>query len=158
MDICDLTLAHRAQIDRFIKDEWGGPMIATRGNLYDSSALPGLMAVEGDELLGFLLYRMGASECEIAVLAALVQGRGAGVALLNRAVARAKDAGRHRIWLVTTNDNTPAIRFYQRYGFALKAVHIGAFEVTRRLKGELPTRGIDGIPIEHEFEFEILLG
>ena len=40
---------------------------------------------------------------------------------------------------------------------ALKAVHIGAVSAMRELKGELPQRGEDGIPIEHEFEFEIVL-
>ena len=37
--------------------------------------------------------------------------------------------GCNRMWLVTTNDNTPAIRFYQRYGFTLKAVHINAVDI-----------------------------
>lgn len=55
------------------------------------------------------------------------------------------------------NDNTHAIRFCQKYGFPLKAVHIGAIEEVRRLKSGVPKLGNDGIPIEHEFEFEILL-
>ena len=60
--------------------------------------------------------------------------------------------------LITTNDNTSALRFYQKYGFSLKAVHIGAADEARRLlKPALPRTGEDRIPIHHEFEFEILL-
>lgn len=51
--------------------------------------------------------------------------------------------------------NTHAIRYYQKYGFSLKEVHIGALEVTRKLKKGLPERG--DMPIEHEFEFEMFL-
>jgi hypothetical protein len=58
------------------------------------------------------------------------------------------------------NDNTHAIRFYQRRGFELKAVHINAFDITRKLK-KMPLHGdilgIDDIPIKHEFEFEIVV-
>lgn len=40
----------------------------------------------------------------------------------------------------------------------LKAVHIGAVDEARSLlKPEIPATGEDGIPIRHEFEFELLL-
>ena len=43
-------------------------------------------------------------------------------------------------------------------GGELKAVYIGAVDEARRLlKPALPRTGEDGIPIHHEFEFEILL-
>jgi len=45
------------------------------------------------------------------------------------------------------------MRFYQRYGFELAAVRLGAMAEARRLKPSIPLTGDDGIPIEHEFEF-----
>lgn len=57
------------------------------------------------------------------------------------------------------NDNTHALRFYQRRGFALVAVHRNAVDKARReLKPELPLVGIDGIPMRDEIELEMLLG
>ena len=50
-----------------------------------------------------------------------------------------------RVWLVTTNDNLAALRFYQRRGFALAALHPRAIEVSRRLKPSIPPVGHDGI-------------
>lgn len=132
-------------------------MLATLGNLFDSSNLPGFIALDGDQPMGAILYRMDQGECEIAALFSLIQGRGAGAALMDAVINAAKTAGCHRVFLITTNDNTHAIRFYQKYGLSLKAVHIGSIEITRKLKPGLPARGIDGIPIEHEFEFEMIL-
>ena len=59
--------------------------------------------------------------------------------------------------LVTTNDNTSALRFYQRRGWVLAAVHVGGIEASRRIKPSIPARGNDGIPIRDELELECAL-
>lgn len=156
MHIQKLDDTYRSSVNAYIRYLWGGPQIVTRGNLYDTSALPGFVAEGDGALLGAVLYRMEDGECEVSALFSLVQGIGAGTRLLDAVVEAAKAQHARRLWLVTTNDDTQAIRFYQKYGFSLKAVHIGALEVTRRLKKELPAHGNDGIPIQHEFEFELL--
>ena len=68
-----------------------------------------------------------------------------------------RGAGCRRAWLVTTNDNRPAIDFYRALGWRLAAVHVGAIAASRRLKPEIPARGVDDVPIEDEWEFELLL-
>ncbi len=62
-----------------------------------------------------------------------------------------------RLWLVVTNDNTPALRFYQGRGWDLVALHAGEAERDRRLKPEIPERGRDGIPIRHLLELRRVL-
>ncbi|HEX7715028.1 MAG TPA: GNAT family N-acetyltransferase, partial [Bacillota bacterium] len=62
-----------------------------------------------------------------------------------------------RLWLITTNDNLAAIRFYQLRGFVLVALHRDAIAQSRKLKPEIPLRGIDGIPIRDEIELEVVL-
>jgi hypothetical protein len=62
-----------------------------------------------------------------------------------------------RLWLITTNDNLHALRFYQKRGFMLVAVHRNAVEQSRKLKPEIPLYGKDGIPIRDEIELEMLL-
>ena len=132
-------------------------MVVTLGKLYDTSDLPGFVAQGDGALLGAILYRIHGDQCEIPALFSLVQGIGAGTKLLDAVICTAKEKGIRRVWLITTNDDTRAIRFYQKYGFELKAVHVDAFEKTRELKNELPSLGNDGIPIKHEFEFEMFL-
>lgn len=157
MNILELDSTYRSSVNAYIRYLWGGPQMVTLGNLYDTSNLPGYIAEDDGALLGAVLYRLDQDECEISALFSLVQGVGIGTKLLTSVVEAAKSKHIHRVWLVTTNDDTQAIRFYQKYGFSLKAAHIGAFEVTRKLKNELSVLGNDNIPIEHEFEFEILL-
>ena len=151
------TTKYREIVNSYIRYLWGGPMVVTLGNLYDTSNLPGFIADGDGALLGAILYRLENDEFEISAFFSLIQGVGVGTKLINATIETAKQHRVRRVWLITTNDDTHAIRFYQKHGFKLKAVHIDAFEVTRKLKNELPSLGNDNIPIEHEFEFEMFL-
>ena len=79
---------------------------------------------------------------------------GWGTALVDAATAVARAAGCRRVWLITTNDNIDALRFYQRRGFTLVAVHAGAIDAARRVKPAIPRVGGHGIPIRDEIELE----
>ncbi len=148
----------RAEIDRLIEREWAGPMVATNGVLHNTSQAEGFVFLSSGQLAGYLLYCLEKGECEVLVLHSLAENRGVGSALLRSAVQKAKQGGCGRLWLVTTNDNVRAIRFYQRFGMELKTVRIGAMNQARAsLKPSIPLIGIDGIPIKHEFEFEMIL-
>src|SRR5688572_25797746 len=93
---------------------------------------------------------------EIALIESFEAGRGVGGALIAACVRVARDRGLRRIWLITTNDNVHALRFYQRHGFSLVAVHRGAVDAARRtLKPEIPLLGEDDIPIRDEVELEL---
>ena len=62
-----------------------------------------------------------------------------GTALVAAVRSLARDAGCTRLWLITTNDNVDALRFYQRRGFRLATLHRGAVDDCRaRLKPEIP--------------------
>ena len=70
----------------------------------------------------------------------------------------ASEAGCRRLWVVTTNDNLGALRFYQRRGFRLAALRPGAVDASRALlKPEIPSLGNDGIPLRDEIELELSL-
>lgn len=148
----------RPIVNELIKDEWSGPMIVTKGHAWDTSTLPGFVAIDDDNnFCGAVTYRVSDGECEITSLNSLTENRGVGSSLITAVVETAKQNLCRRVWLITTNDNTHAIRFYQRFGFSLIAVYINAIEQSRKLKPSIPHTGIDGIPLLHEFEFEILL-
>ena len=61
-----------------------------------------------------------------------------------------KGQGVRELWLLTTNDNVDALRFYQRRGFALAELHVGGVDRARSLKPWIPSVGSDGIPMRDE--------
>ena len=150
-----ITGKHRASIDRQIAESWGAPFVVSKGKLHDTRTNPGFAAIIDSTVAGYILYRISGNECEITVLESLREKQGIGSALVHAVIQGAKNSGCRRVWLVTTNDNTQAMRFYQRFGFTLKAAYINAMEASRKLKPQIPLTGNDGIPIMHELEFEM---
>ena len=152
-----LAEADRAWANHLIAGRWGSTQMVTRGMLRDMTRLPGLVAWRADERAGLLTYRLAGNSCEIVSLDSLVEGAGVGSALIAAALEVARAAGCQRLWLITTNDNLPALRFYQKRGFRLLAVYPGAVDEARRLKPEIPALGLEGIPLRDELELELML-
>ena len=152
-----LREADRERVAHFLETHWGSSRIVTRGRIHHADELLGFLAEVEGELVGLLTYQIERNACEIVSLNSTMQGRGIGSALLSAVKESAVALGCKRLWLVTTNDNTPAIHYYQMRGFDLVAVHRNAIERSRELKPEIPACGLDGIPIKHEIELEILL-
>ena len=119
-------------------------------NKYTSCFLDG-------EPVGLVTHQIANGECEIMSLNSLVEGKGVGSALIDAVRNEAVGHRCRRIRLITTNDNTHALRFYQRRGFRLAAVYLNALEQSRRLKPEIPLTGMDGIPLRDEIELELIL-
>ena len=140
-----------------LEDAFGGVVVARKGVLIDASALPGFVAIDGGRPVGLLAYDVANGECEVVAVLSTERGLGIGRALMDAARDQAAAAGCHRLWLVTTNDNARAFRFYQRWGMDLCAFHRHGARRSREAKPSLPRLGADGIPIEHELEFELKL-
>ena len=140
-----------------LKAHWGDTKIASRGKLYAADELPGFAAMRGSEPVGLVTYRMDGNACEVVSLNSLAEGIGIGSALMDAVREAASAAGCRRLWLVTTNDNLPALRFYQKQGMKLVAVHRNAQDVARKLKPQIPEIGHADIPIRDEIELEMLL-
>ncbi len=136
-------------------ERWGSPVIVTRGRVHEADQLSGFIAEEQEAPVGLITYRIDGDECEIVSLDSLVQGQGVGSALVAAVKEATTEHGCKRLWLITTNDNTAALRFYQKLGFRLVAVHRNAIEKSRELKPEIPDVGMDGIPIRDEVELEM---
>jgi ribosomal protein S18 acetylase RimI-like enzyme len=139
-------------------ETWQSPMVAVHGELIDATALPALVAWREGERVGLATHRPhpGDSSWEVVSLHAVIAGIGAGSALLDEVAEQARAAGARRIWLVTTNDNVAALRFYQRHGMDLVALHRDAVTEGRKLKPSIPHE-VDGIRMRHELELEWIL-
>ena len=136
-------------------EEWGMRRLVSRERLTaDASVFPGFVAELDGERAGFALLRRVGDELEVIALQSLEERRGVGTALLRAVEAEAQATGCRRAWLVTTNDNLDAIRFYQRRGWELVALHRDAVTRGRALKPELAEIGAFGIALRHELEFE----
>lgn len=137
---------------------WGADFVVTRGRKVFAAELPGFIArtSEGNNV-GLVTFEIAGDQCEIVTLDALEKFQGIGGALVEHVKTAARSAGCRRLWLITTNDNLDAFRFYQRRGFTIAAVHVNALEHSRRLKPSIPVIGAYGIPLRDEIEFEMLL-
>jgi ribosomal protein S18 acetylase RimI-like enzyme len=148
---------NRTWVLQRLKDAFGDATVARKGASIDASVLPGFVATEDGWPVGLLTYEAVHGECEVVTIISVEEGRGIGRALMDAARDYAVSAGYRRLWLVTTNDNTRAIRFYQLWGMDLCAFYRHGARRSRRAKPSLPERGADGIPLVHELEFEMLL-
>ena len=157
IEVEERRLDHDGWAAALLAQRWGSTRVVSRGQLHDAARLPGFVATLADENAGLVTYRIEGEECEIVTLDSLVAAKGIGLALINAVVRKAKAAGCRRLWLVTTNDNLNALRFYQKRGFRLVAVHANALERSRRLKPQIPLIGQDGIPLRDEIELELAL-
>jgi GNAT superfamily N-acetyltransferase len=148
-----LTAGDRGWVERFARERWGSELAVSDGRVHRLSELAGFADLDGERVIGLVTYLIEGERCEVISLDAVEQGRGVGSELLERAVDAARDAGCRRLELITTNDNLRAIRFYQRRGLRLVAVHPGAIERSRELKPEIPLIGDHGIPLRDELLF-----
>lgn len=155
-----ITINDSAWVENFMREEWGAAPQAVRGALFYPHDLPGFMAEDvAAHPVGIATYRqLDPATCELATLNSLQAGLGIGGALISAVAEAAKTLGCIRLVVVTTNDNWQALRFYQRRGFVLSEVRIGAVNRSRQtLKPQIPLTGNDDIPIRDELELEMTL-
>mgnify|MGYP000247532767 CR=1 FL=1 len=142
--------------DAWLARHCGSPLQARRGELLDVRGLPGLIAEQDGDPVGLLCYREdGTQTRELVLLSAEPRWHGTGTALVRALIER---VNKGCVWVVTTNDNTDALRFYQRCGFRLRALRPGAVDQARStVKPESPATGAHGIPMRDELELELRL-
>ncbi|HEX6475156.1 MAG TPA: GNAT family N-acetyltransferase, partial [Candidatus Limnocylindria bacterium] len=135
----------------------GSDRVARLGELIDPLALEGMVAeAEGAPVGLACVIETPEKGLEVLILQAEPAGLGAGTALLETARQVAAASGHHRLWLVTTNDNLPAIHFYLRRGMHVAAVHAGAVDADRKLKPEIPAvNPVNGLAIRDLIEMEL---
>jgi len=137
---------------------WGADFIVSRGRKIYPAEIDGFYAVdEGGRKIGLVTYAIVGDQCEIVTLDAFEQFRGVGTALTERVIRTVGGDTTRRVWLITTNDNLDAIRFYQRRGFTIAAIHVNAIAHSREIKPSIPRIGHHGIPLRDEIEFEMWL-
>jgi ribosomal protein S18 acetylase RimI-like enzyme len=113
---------------------------------------PTLVAlVKGDQLAGALAYRLTEDTLQMLALATdpMWQRAGVGGHLVAEAERLAKEGGRARAVIATSNDNLPALYFYQRQHYCIASITPGS--LIRRAAGR---PGFAGIAVRDEIRLE----
>lgn len=139
--------------------KWGADFVVSRGRKIYPTEIEGFLAIaDNGERIGIVTYEIIDNQCEVVTLDAFNKFQGIGTALLETVINEMKEKPVTRLWLITTNDNLDAVRFYQCRGWIMCNVHVNALENSRKIKPSIPVIGQYGIPMRDEIEFEILLG
>jgi len=158
LDVRDFEPRDHEWARRLIGDHQGGDhRVARLGELLDPLGQEGIVAERDGRPVGLLTVHEGDRGLEVLTLHSEAPGIGAGTRLLETALRVAAASAAPRLWLVTTNDNVGAIRWYLRRGMRVAAVHAGAVDRDRAaLKPHLPERNPEsGAPIRDLVELEV---
>jgi len=145
------------RLRKFWIEHWGSEEMVTRGNIYRVEQLDGFVIEDGDDWVGLLTFIVKDNECEVTSIDSLREDQGIGTRLIEAVINEAKRRNCSRLFLITTNDNMRALRFYQKRGFELTALYRGTVNESRKLKRSIPVTGFDGIPLRDEIELEMKL-
>ena len=149
----EATPGDRSRIQELFIADFGHLTIVAFGEVMHADQEQALVAEMRDDVAGALAYRTLGDALQVVALATdpLWQRSGVGGYLLAEAQLLAQRQGLGRLVAATSNDNLPALYFYQRHGFRLIDVAQDAFG--QHL--ETPNApGFAGIPIRDEIRME----
>ncbi len=155
MNVVSQKEIRKENLIAFFQEHWGSPEMVISSGIYDCTTLDGFAVLNEDTVItGLITYVRKDEGCEIISLDSLEEKMGIGTALIKEVEKMAARSGCRRITLITTNDNLAALKFYQKRGFVMTAIHRNAVENARKIKPEIPLIGNDGIPIRDEIQLE----
>ncbi|MBJ8029311.1 GNAT family N-acetyltransferase [Bacillus cereus group sp. N21] len=149
-----ITVEMRETIELFMHENWGSTLMVSRERAHQLDQLPGFIATEDNRIIGIITYEIKENDCEIVSLDSFKENKGIGTKLVEYVIDIAKKQCCKKVWLITTNDNTNALRFYQKRGFMMTNLYIDAVKEARKIKREIPLIGYDNIAISHEIQLE----
>jgi ribosomal protein S18 acetylase RimI-like enzyme len=145
----------RERMEEIALHFWGETEVECFERVYEVLELPALVAEVDGEVVGFLSYAAEGERLNLVMLNVLPKWQGHGVAssLLRAVVEQARRLGALRLVVATTNDDLPALGFYQRAGFTIEEVVPG--RILEHHGGE--EEGFAGIPVRDEVRLQLSL-
>jgi N-acetylglutamate synthase-like GNAT family acetyltransferase len=137
-----------------IATESFGSEIAVASKTFNVLNLPGFVCEIDGKRGGFLTYHIAKRKLEIVSINSVIESKGVGSALIEKAKELAAGEKLKSVWLLTTNDNIKALKFYQKRGFRIIKVHRNAWDKVRKIKPYVPMVGDYGIPLKDALELE----
>ncbi len=150
-----MTDSDRAEVAEFIEHHWHNRLVMSRGRKFYPHEEDAIIERRDGQIVGLVTFHIDGDAMEMLTLNATLEGAGIGTALILSVIDTAREEECGRISLTTTNDNLRAIGFYQRLGFRLTAVNVGAVDEARKTKPQIPDVGERGIPIHDEIVMDL---
>ncbi len=147
----------REEVAEFVERHWHSRLVISRGRSFYPHKERGFIERRQGMIVGLLTYRIDDDAMQLLTLNSTLEGHGIGSSLMLDAIERARKQKCKRIWLATTNDTLRAIGFYQRLGFRMVELNLGAVDEARKVKPQIPEVGERGVPIHDEIVMELLL-
>jgi ribosomal protein S18 acetylase RimI-like enzyme len=145
----------KEKIRELVQRFWGEQEQLTFGRKFMVAELPTFAAKLENAVIGFVSF----SEANDAVIVValgvlpLYQGSGVGGSLIEKVEVEAKRMLKKRLLVSTSNDDLPALAFYQSLGFQIYEVKPN---VIAEKHGEI-LRGIGGLPVKDELRLRKIL-
>src|SRR5262245_43607661 len=148
----EATDRDRAAARALFARDFGRTQIVAFGEVMDVDQMPALVAIMRDEPSGAPAYRLLGDAVHIVALATdpMWQRSGVGGHLVAEVELLARRLELSRVLVSTTNDNLPALYFYQRRGYRL--THLVPDSVIKHTRQEHP--GFAGVPVRDEIRLE----
>ena len=112
---------------------------------------------ENDTLMAFASWTLRDKNMVLCALHTTAEGNGYARQMLERLKEHARTMGARAIRSMVTNDNMPALAFYQKSGFRLSTLYVGAVDAYRAVMPGMITHGYMGIPVHDALELELIL-
>lgn len=150
-----LSCKERQKIREFVKLFWGEEEQLTFGRKFKVAELPAYVAKTEKVPVGFLSFAQADQALIIVALGIMPehQSFGIGTKLVKKVEAEAKRLGKKKLLVSTSNDDLPALGFYQSIGFQI-------FQVKPNVIGEKHgeiKKGIGGLPVRDELRLRKIL-
>jgi GNAT superfamily N-acetyltransferase len=144
------------KIQKLVKRFWGEPEQLTFDRKFIVAELAAYVAKKsGNDVIGFVSF----TELHDAIIIVALgispkyQNAGIGKSLIKKVEEEAKRLGKKKLLVSTSNDDLPALAFYQHLGFQIYEVKPNVIAE----KHSMVLKGIGGLPIRDELRLQKLL-
>jgi ribosomal protein S18 acetylase RimI-like enzyme len=142
----------RSIIRKLVKNFWGEEEQLTFDREFAVAELPGYVAKVDNSIIGFVSIAETGDAVTVVALGILPQYQcsGVGSRLIAKVEVEAKRLRKRRVLVSTSNDDLPALAFYQSRGFQIYEVKP---DVVAQKHGAI-LRGIGGLPMRDELRLQ----
>jgi len=145
----------RKKIREFVQRFWGEEEQLTFDRKFMVAELPAFAAKLENNIIGFISFTEADDAVIIVALGMLpqYQSSGVGTSLIEKVDAEAKKLLKKRLLVSTSNDDLPALAFYQSLGFQI-------YEVKPNIIAEKHCevlKGVGGLPVRDEMRLRKIL-
>lgn len=143
----------RAAVTSLFRRDFGRTRLLAFGEQLQLDSADSLVAIMEDDIAGALAYRVKDDRFYVLALATdpMWQRSGVGAYLVAEAELMATRQNFRQVVVSTTNDNLPSLYFYQRRGYRITGIVVGAMPQQFPQDNNV---GFAGIPIRDEIHLE----